>query len=630
MGKLYDDIYKKSIEQPEEFWGEAAKDIHWFKEWDKVLTPEDGYYRWFKGGKLNTCYNALDFHIENGLGDQLALIYDSPVTNTKEQYTYSELRDRVAKVASILSANGVEKGDRVVVYMPMIAEAAIAMLACARIGAIHSVVFGGFAAHELATRIDDAEPKMIISASCGVEVSKVIEYKPLLDLAIEKSSHKPDKCLIWQREQCICELGDRDIDWKKAEEAASPVGCVEVDAIDPLYILYTSGTTGKPKGVIRSNGGHSVAMKWSMKNIYNVKEGDVFWAASDVGWVVGHSYIVYAPLLSGCTTILYEGKPVRTPDPGAFWRACEEYKANILFAAPTAFRAIKKEDPAGEYAKKYDLSALQSIFVAGERCDSDTLYWTRDITGKEVIDHWWQTETGWAIAANPLGLDPMEVKPGSPTKPMVGFDLKILDDKGNECAPGVLGNLCLKLPLPPSCLMGIWGDNDRFKNSYLSDYPGYYLAGDSGYIDEDGYVWVMGRIDGVINVAGHRLSTGEMEEIIATHKDIAECAVIGIDDQLKGELPMGFVVLKDGVTKSHEDVCKEVVALVRQEIGAVAALKLMSVVEKLPKTRSGKILRGTMRSIADGKEWNMPSTIEDESVLEGITEAIKGLGYPKK
>jgi propionyl-CoA synthetase len=491
-------------------------------------------------------------------------------------------------------------------------------------------VFGGFAAHELATRIEDAEPKMVISASCGVEVSKVIEYKPLLDSAIEKSSHKPEKCLIWQREEAICDLNDRDIDWKEAEANATAVGCTEVDAIDPLYILYTSGTTGKPKGVIRSNGGHAVAMKWSMKNIYNVKQGDVFWAASDVGWVVGHSYIVYAPLLSGCTTILYEGKPVRTPDPGAFWRACEEYKANILFAAPTAFRAIKKEDPTGEYAKKYDLSSLQSIFVAGERCDSDTLYWTRDITGKEVIDHWWQTETGWAIAANPLGLDPMEVKAGSPTKPMVGFDLKILDEKGNECAPGVLGNLCLKLPLPPSCLMGIWGDNDRFQNSYLSDYPGYYLAGDSGYIDEDGYVWVMGRIDGVINVAGHRLSTGEMEEIIANHNDIAECAVIGVDDELKGELPMGFVVLKDGVTKSHEDVCKEVVALVRQEIGAVAALKLMTVVEKLPKTRSGKILRGTMRSIADGKEWNMPSTIEDESVLGGITEAIKTLGYPKK
>jgi propionyl-CoA synthetase len=630
MGKLYDDVYKKSIEQPEEFWGEAAKDIHWFKEWDAVLTPEDGYYRWFKGGKLNTCYNALDFHIENGLGEQTALIYDSPVTNTKEQYTYNELRDRVAKVAGILSSNGVEKGDRVVIYMPMIAEAAISMLACARIGAIHSVVFGGFAAHELATRIEDAEPKMVISASCGVEVSKVIEYKPLLDSAIEKSSHKPEKCLIWQREEAICDLSDRDIDWKEAEANATAVGCTEVDAIDPLYILYTSGTTGKPKGVIRSNGGHAVAMKWSMKNIYNVKQGDVFWAASDVGWVVGHSYIVYAPLLSGCTTILYEGKPVRTPDPGAFWRACEEYKANILFAAPTAFRAIKKEDPTGEYAKKYDLSSLQSIFVAGERCDSDTLYWTRDITGKEVIDHWWQTETGWAIAANPLGLDPMEVKAGSPTKPMVGFDLKILDEKGNECAPGVLGNLCLKLPLPPSCLMGIWGDNDRFQNSYLSDYPGYYLAGDSGYIDEDGYVWVMGRIDGVINVAGHRLSTGEMEEIIANHNDIAECAVIGVDDELKGELPMGFVVLKDGVTKSHEDVCKEVVALVRQEIGAVAALKLMTVVEKLPKTRSGKILRGTMRSIADGKEWNMPSTIEDESVLGGITEAIKTLGYPKK
>ncbi len=631
MGKLYDDVYKNSIVNPEEFWAEAAEDIHWFKKWDKVLTEEDDYYRWFKGGRLNTCYNALDIHIENGLGDQLALIYDSPVTNKKEQYTYNELRDRVAKVAGILSENGIVKGDRVVIYMPMIAEAAIAMLACARIGAIHSVVFGGFAAHELATRIEDASPKMLISASCGVEVSKVIEYKPLLDEAIKKSSHKPEKCLIWQREEAICSmLPTRDIDWKEAEANTDPVGCTEVDAIDPLYILYTSGTTGKPKGVIRSNGGHAVAMKWSMKNIYNVKEGDVFWAASDVGWVVGHSYIVYAPLLSGCTTILYEGKPVRTPDPGAFWRACEEYKANILFTAPTAFRAIKKEDPTGEYAKKYDLSSLQSIFVAGERCDSDTLHWTRDITGKEVIDHWWQTETGWAIAANPLGLDPMKVKAGSPTKPMVGFDLKILDAEGNECKPGELGNLCLKLPLPPSCLMGIWDDTERFKKSYLSDYPGYYLAGDSGYIDEDGYVWVMGRIDGVINVAGHRLSTGEMEEIISNHADVAECAVIGVNDELKGELPMGFVVLKDGVTKSYDDVSKEVVALVRQEIGAVAALKLVTVVNKLPKTRSGKILRGTMRSIADGKEWNMPSTIEDESVLPEIAEAIKSLGYPKK
>ena len=573
----------------------------------------------------------MDYHIENGLGDQLALIYDSPVTDTKQQFTYTQLRDKVAKVAGILVEQGVSRGDRVVIYMPMIPEAAVAMLACARIGAIHSVVFGGFAAHELATRINDAQPKVVISASCGVEIAKVIEYKPLLDEAIRQADYKPDSCLILQREMCKASMdSSRDIDWEEAEKNAQPADCVPLDATDPLYVLYTSGTTGKPKGVVRSNGGHSVAMKWSMNNIYNAKQGDVFWAASDVGWVVGHSYIVYGPLLNGCTTVLYEGKPVRTPNPGAFWRACEEYKVNVLFAAPTAFRAIKKDDPTGEYAKQYDLSSVKSIFVAGERCDSDTLHWTQDITGKDVIDHWWQTETGWAIAANPLGLDPMKVKPGSPTKPMPGFNLKILDEKGNECRPGQLGNLCLKLPLPPSCLMSVWGDDTRFKQSYLSDYPGYYLAGDSGYIDEDGYVWVMGRIDGVINVAGHRLSTGEMEEIISTHQDVAECAVIGVDDELKGELPMGFVVLKDGVTKSHEEVSKEVVALVRHEIGAVAALKLVTVVEKLPKTRSGKILRGTMRSIADGKVWNMPSTIEDETVLDGITVAIKALGYPQK
>jgi propionyl-CoA synthetase len=631
VGKIYDEVYKKSIEQPEEFWAEAAEDVFWYKKWDTVLSEENDYYRWFKGGSINTCYNALDYHIENGLGDQLALIYDSPVTDTKQQFTYTQLRDKVAKVAGILVEQGVSRGDRVVIYMPMIPEAAVAMLACARIGAIHSVVFGGFAAHELATRINDAQPKVVISASCGVEIAKVIEYKPLLDEAIRQADHKPDSCLILQREMCKASMdSSRDIDWEEAEKNAQPADCVPLDATDPLYVLYTSGTTGKPKGVVRSNGGHSVAMKWSMNNIYNAKQGDVFWAASDVGWVVGHSYIVYGPLLNGCTTVLYEGKPVRTPNPGAFWRACEEYKVNVLFAAPTAFRAIKKEDPTGEYAKQYDLSSVKSIFVAGERCDSDTLHWTQDITGKDVIDHWWQTETGWAIAANPLGLDPMKVKPGSPTKPMPGFNLKILDEKGNECRPGQLGNLCLKLPLPPSCLMSVWGDDTRFKQSYLSDYPGYYLAGDSGYIDEDGYVWVMGRIDGVINVAGHRLSTGEMEEIISTHQDVAECAVIGVDDELKGELPMGFVVLKDGVTKSHEEVSKEVVALVRHEIGAVAALKLVTVVEKLPKTRSGKILRGTMRSIADGKVWNMPSTIEDETVLDGITVAIKALGYPQK
>ncbi len=629
MSLKYESTYKESIENPEKFWAQAATKVHWYHQWDKVLDVVDNHYRWFVGGCMNSCYNALDLHIDNGRGDQLAIIYDSPVTDTKRTYTYRELRQRVSKTASILVSKGVVKGDRVVIYMPMIPEAVIAMLACARIGAIHSVVFGGFAAHELATRIEDAKPRVIISASCGIEISKLIKYKPLLDEAIKQSTHKPTTCLIWQRPQERANmLPWRDIDWEVEEEKAGLVECVPVDATDPLYILYTSGTTGKPKGVIRSNGGHSVAMKWSMDNVYNAKPGDVFWAASDVGWVVGHSYIVYGPLMNGCTTVVYEGKPVRTPNPGAFWRVCSEYKVNILFAAPTAFRAIKKEDSQGEWVKKYDLSALKSIFLAGERCDSDTLEWITKITQKPAIDHWWQTETGWAIAANPMGLDPLPIKAGSPTKPMPGFNLKVLDEQGNECKPNQLGNLVLKLPLPPSCLMSIWSDDTRYKKSYLSFYPGYYLTGDSGYIDEDGYVWVMGRMDGVINVAGHRLSTGEMEEVISKHPDIAECAVIGVDDELKGEVPMAFVVLKDGIERDHRSIAEGVVQLVREEIGAVAALKLATVIEKLPKTRSGKILRATMRSMADGKEWSVPSTIEDESVLADIQKSIEKLGYP--
>ena len=630
MGAIYDEVYSQSIKDPEKFWAEAATKVHWYHKWDKVLDVVDGHYRWFVGGCMNTCYNALDLHIHNGRADQLALIYDSPITDTKKTYTYRQLRDRVAKVAGMLANKGVYKGDRVVIYMPMIPEAAIAMLACARIGAIHSVVFGGFAAHELATRIEDAKPKVVISASCGIEVNRVIKYKPLLDEAIKQSSHKPNACIIWQRPQDRCNLLPwRDVDWEKEEEKTHPIDCVPVDAIDPLYILYTSGTTGKPKGVIRSNGGHSVAMKWSMDNVYDAKPGDVYWAASDVGWVVGHSYIVYAPLLNGCTTVLYEGKPVRTPNPGAFWRVCEEYKVNILFSAPTAFRAIRKEDPEGKWAKKYDLSNLKNIFVAGERCDSPTLEWMKKVTKKPVIDHWWQTETGWAIAANPLGLDTMKVKPGSPTKPMPGFDIRVLDSDGKECKNGKLGNLVIKLPLPPSCLMGIWGDDERYQRSYLNYYKGYYLTGDSGYIDKDGYVWVMGRMDGVINVAGHRLSTGEMEEVIAKHPDVAECAVIGVDDELKGEVPMGFVVLKDGIERDPSSLIEGVVQLVRDEIGAVTSFKIATIVKRLPKTRSGKILRGTMRSMADGKEWNMPSTIDDESVLPEVQEAIKALGYPK-
>ncbi len=631
MQKSYDEIYRKSIENPEEFWANEADKVHWDKKWDKVLDVVDGHYRWFVGGKMNTCYNALDIHIDKGRGDENVLIYDSPVTNTKKMYTYNELREEVAKTAGMLAASGVKKGDRVVIYMPMIPQAVTAMLACARIGAIHSVVFGGFAAHELAIRIDDTKPDVILSASCGIEVAKVIQYKPLLDEAIKLAKHKPSACFIYQREQYTADMtAPRDKDWLQEMTKAQAVDCVPVDAIDPLYILYTSGTTGTPKGVIRSNGGHSVAMKWSMDNVYDAKVGDVFWAASDVGWVVGHSYIVYGPLIAGCATMIYEGKPVRTPDPGAFWRVCEEYKVNQLFAAPTAFRAIRREDPDGEWAKKYDLSHLKTVFVAGERCDTPTLLWTKQITGKEVLDHWWQTETGWAIVANPIGIEPLEIKPGSPTKAMPGFDLRVLDADGKQCEAGKLGNLVLKLPLPPSCLMGIWQNDERYKRSYLDYYKGYYLTGDSGYIDKDGYVWVMGRMDGVINVAGHRLSTGEMEEVVASHPDIAECAVIGIDDQLKGEQPMGFVVLKDGVDTDHETFVKEVVQLVRKEIGPVACFKIATVVDKLPKTRSGKILRGTMRSMADGKTWSVPSTIEDETVLPSIEQSIKELGYPIK
>ncbi len=631
MGAIYDKVYKESIEDPEKFWAEAATKVHWYHKWDKVLDVVNGHYRWFVGGCMNTCYNALDLHVDNGRGEQAALIYDSPVTDTKQTYTYLQLRERVAKTAGMLVNKGVVKGDRVVIYMPMIPEAVIAMLACARIGAIHSVVFGGFASHELATRIDDAKPKVIMSASCGIEVSRVIHYKPLLDEAIKKATHKPTACFIFQRPQEEANmLAWRDVDWAVEEEKTEAVDCVPLDAIDPLYILYTSGTTGKPKGVIRSNGGHAVAMKWSMDNVYDTKAGDVFWAASDVGWVVGHSYIVYAPLMSGCTTVVYEGKPVRTPNPGAFWRVCEEHKVNILFSAPTAFRAIRKEDPEGKWVEKYDLSSLKSLFVAGERCDSPTLEWMKEVTGKDVTDHWWQTETGWAIAANPLGLDPMEVKAGSPTKPMPGFDLRTLDADGKECEKGVLGNLVLKLPLPPSCLMGVWEDDVRYKRSYLDFYPGYYLTGDSGYIDKDGYVWVMGRMDGVINVAGHRLSTGEMEEIVAKHPDVAECAVIGVDDELKGEVPMGFAVLKEGKERDNKSLCEGIVQLVRDDIGAVASFRIVTIVSRLPKTRSGKILRGTMRSMADGKEWNMPSTIEDADVLPEIQEAITALGYPKK
>ncbi len=628
----YQAEYSKSIETPELFWGEKAQDLAWFKQPEKILSQDaNGIHRWFADGEMNTSYLALDYHVENGLADNDAIIYDSPVTGTKRKITYRELRDDVAKFAGVLKAQGVEKGDRVVVYMPMVPEALVAMLAVARLGAIHSVVFGGFAPHELAVRIDDAEPKVIVSASCGIEISKVIEYKPMLDQAIEKSAHKPDACVILQRPQAEASMVDgRDIDWTEAMATAEPAEPVPVKGTDPLYILYTSGTTGKPKGVVRDNGGHAVAMKYSMKSIYNVKPGDVFWAASDVGWVVGHSYIVYGPLLAGCTTIVYEGKPVRTPDAGAFWRVCEEYKAKVLFSAPTAFRAIKKEDPEGKLLENYDLSNLDTIFMAGERLDPPTYHWTMEVTGKPVIDHWWQTETGWAICGNMTGIETLEPKAGSATVPVTGFNVQILDPEGNELPAGEQGAIAIRLPMPPSCLPTVWGDFERFRTGYLTDFPGYYCSGDGGYKDEDGYVFIMGRTDDVINVAGHRLSTGEMEEIVAGHNAVAECAVIGVNDALKGQQPIGFVLLKDGIEISDEDLEAELVALVRKEIGAVACFKKAVVVDRLPKTRSGKILRKLMRQIADGQDYSVPSTIDDPTSLSVMEDVMGRIGLISK
>jgi len=626
----YAKAYKKSMEDPQGFWGEAAEDINWIKPWQKVLDDSNKpFYRWFTGGELNTCYNALDRHIIDGRGDQTAIIYDSPVTDTKKKFSYNELRDEVALCAGALKNLGVEKGDRVIVYMPMIPEAAIAMLACARIGAVHSVVFGGFASNELAIRIDDAKPKVMISASCGIEGKKVIEYKPLLDKAIDLAKHKPDKNLIYQREQIAAPLGDRDVDWKVALEGAQPAACVALKATDPLYILYTSGTTGMPKGVVRDNGGHAVGIRWSMKNVYDMEPGDVFWAASDVGWVVGHSYIVYGPLLMGCTTIMYEGKPVGTPDPGAFWRIISEYKVKALFTAPTAFRAIKKEDPNGEYLKKYNIDSFKYLFLAGERLDPDTYEWASSLLNRPVIDHWWQTETGWAIAANSMGLEQFPIKAGSPTKAVPGYQVVILDEEGNELKKTKEGLVAIKLPLPPGTLPTLWQNDDKFIESYLQTYPGYYFTGDGGYIDDEGYIYIMGRVDDVINVAGHRLSTGAMEEVISQHPDVAECAVIGASDDFKGQLPLGFVVLKEGAAKENKAVVDDLVQMVRNNIGAVAAFKQALVIQRLPKTRSGKILRGTMRKIADSKEFNMPSTIDDPLVLDEISIALKTIGYAK-
>ncbi|MCC6604693.1 MAG: propionyl-CoA synthetase, partial [Anaerolineae bacterium] len=580
---------------------------------------------------VNSCYNALDRHVGNGRSPQLALIYDSPVTSTVQTFTYAELLDQVARFGGVLRQNGVAKGDRVVIYMPMVPEAVIAMLACARIGAIHSVVFGGFAARELATRIDDAKPKLIVSASCGIEVNRVIAYKPLLDEAIELSTHKPTTCLILQRPQAQASLVQgRDVDWQTAMQQAEPVDCVPVAATDPLYILYTSGTTGMPKGVVRDNGGHLVALTWSMKHIYGVQPGDVFWAASDVGWVVGHSYIVYAPLFYGCTTVLYEGKPVGTPDPGAFWRVIDQHKVNVLFTAPTAFRAIKRDDPNGTYLQKYDLRHFRSLFLAGERCDPATLQWAEEQLGVPVIDHWWQTETGWPICANLMGLEPLPIKPGSATVPVPGYDVRILNVYEEEAEPNQIGSIVIKLPLPPGCLPTLWHNDAGFKQTYLSNYPGYYSTADAGFKDEDGYLWIMSRTDDIINVAGHRLSTGGMEEVLAAHPDVAECAVIGVADELKGEIPLGAIVLKAGVTRPHDEIIRELIQLVREKIGPVAAFKTATIVEALPKTRSGKILRGTMKKIADGEAYRVPATIDNPAILEEIAHDLAALGYPHK
>ena len=631
MTGAYQTAYEASLARPEAFWAEVAEDVRWIKKWDKVLDDSRApFYRWFTGGVLNTCENALDRHVEEGRADQPALIYDSPVTDTVRTFTYRELLDRTARFAGALAARGVRKGDRVLLYMPMIPEAVVAMLACARIGAVHSVVFGGFAARELATRIDDAKPKIIVSASCGIEVSRVIPYKPLLDEAIDLAAAKPEGCVIVQRPQEGCDLTPgRDLDWGEVNAAAAPHDCVPVAATDPLYILYTSGTTGQPKGIVRDNGGHAVALKWTMKNVYGVDPGDVYWAASDIGWVVGHSYIVYAPLFHGCTTVLYEGKPVGTPDAGAFWRVISQHGVRAMFTAPTAFRAIKRDDPDGEHIKKHDLSRFETLFLAGERCDPDTLHWAEDRLGVPVIDHWWQTETGWAIAANCMGLERLPVKAGSPTKAAPGWDVRVVDDKGEEVERGKIAALVVKLPLPPGSLPTLWNNEEGYRSSYLEEFPGWYKTGDAGYVDEDGYIYVMSRTDDIINVAGHRLSTGAMEEVLASHPDIAECAVIGAADAIKGQVPVGFLVLKAGVVREHSEIVGEAVQLVRDKIGPVASFKTAAIAERLPKTRSGKILRGTMQKIADVEEYTVPATIDDPESLDEIAALLEGVGYGK-
>ncbi len=628
----YAAAYEQSISDPTTFWGNAAKAIEWITEPPTVLDDSNPpFYRWFRGGSLNTCFNALDRHVRDGRGDQAALIYDSPVTGTVQTFAYAELLDKVATFAGALASLGVEKGDRVVVYMPMVPEAVVAMLACARLGAIHSVVFGGFAPAELAARIEDAKPTVIVAASCGIEPSRVVEYKPMLDAALDRSSHTPESVIVLQRPQARAAVGERDTDWEELDwdelvSDAEPADCVEVAATDPLYVLYTSGTTGRPKGIVRDNGGHAVALRWSMENVYDIGPGDVWFTASDVGWVVGHSYIVYAPLLTGATTVLYEGKPVGTPDASAFWRVIGDHRAKAMFTAPTAYRAIKREDPTGALMAGHDLSSLTCVFLAGERLDPDTYEWATDVLGVPVVDNWWQTETGWPIAANLRGLEPMPIKPGSPSVRVPGYDVQVLDDAAQPVPPGVEGAIAIRLPLPPGTLPTLWQDDERYVAGYLSVYDGYYLTGDGGLIDEDGYVYVMGRTDDVLNVAGHRLSTGSIEAALAGHPDVAECAVIGVADDFKGQVPRGLVVLKGGVDDTGEDgirICRELVQRVRDEVGAVASLRQVDIVAALPKTRSGKILRKTMREIADGKTPTVPGTIEDVSVLDALGSVLR-------
>ena len=631
MGQIFDKVAAEAAADPQGFWAKAAEDIAWITPPKQILDDaKPPFYRWFVGGEVNGCYNAVDRHVEAGRGDQNALIYDSPVTDSKRQITYAELQDQVARCAGMLRAHHVGYGDRVIIYMPMVPEAVIGMLACARIGAIHSVVFGGFAAAELAKRIDDAAPKLILTASCGIEPSRLVEYKPLIDEAIALSAHKPDSVILWQRPQCQASLIDgRDFDWAEEVAKAEPADCVPVKSEDPAYILYTSGTTGMPKGVVRPTGAHIVALKWSMKNIYDCEAGDVYWAASDVGWVVGHSYIVYGPLFEGCTSVIYEGKPVGTPDAGAFWRVISDYKVKAMFTAPTAIRAVKKEDPKGDLIANYDLSHLKYQFLAGERCDPDTLKWCEEKLGVPTIDHWWQTETGWSIAANCMGIEPLPVKAGSPARPIPTCDVRVVDEAGNDVEAGDIGAIVVKLPLPPGSLSTLWNNDERYVDAYMADYPGFYKTGDAGYLDEDGYVYVMSRTDDIINVAGHRLSTGGMEEVLAEHPDVAESAVLGVNDTLKGQVPMGFIVLKSGVSRAGDEIIKELIASVRERIGPVAAFKLAVIVARLPKTRSGKILRGTIQKIANGEDYAMPATIDDPAILDEIADALSHIGYPK-